>query len=89
LDKTEGVPSRYCLVFEKKKTTEKNHKRKITINSLLTMSARGKKSSGEMKVEDVAGGSFTPEKRRLDMTEDGHSSPKEISLHGQAPQTQS
>ena len=30
-----------------------------------------------MKVEDVAGGSFTPEKRRLDMTEDGHSAPKE------------
>ena len=28
------------------------------------MSARGKKSSGEMKVEDIAGGSFTPEKRR-------------------------
>ena len=41
------------------------------------MSARGKKSSGEMKVEDIAGGCFTPEKRRLDMTEDGHSAPKE------------
>jgi hypothetical protein len=63
--------------FEKKRrqkdTQKKNHNKFIS----QTMSARGKRSSGEMKVEDVAGGSFTPEKRRLDMTEDGHSAPKE------------
>ena len=41
------------------------------------MSARGRKSSGDMKVEEVAGGSFTPEKRRFDITEDGHSPAKE------------
>jgi hypothetical protein len=54
------------LIVLKKNKKERNHSKK----HFSKMSSRGKKITGEMKLDEVAGGSTTPEKRRLEMTED-------------------
>ena len=54
------------LIVLKKNKKERNHSKK----HFSKMSSRGRKITGEMKLDEVVGGSTTPEKRRLELTED-------------------